>query len=237
MLREQARGGSPEPAKDAIILDLTTDQLLSTTRTVRRRLDLTRPVSRELLNECLELALQAPSGGNRQDWRFVVVTEEDRRRRLGEIYRRAWDRYVKEGILAPPSRPSDPDERAQARRIGRSALHLADHMGEVPALLVPCHEGRFEGRPSLVQASLYGSILPAVWSFMLAARARGLGTAWTTLHLFHEQEVAEVLDIPYDEVTQVAMIPVAHTLGTDFRPGARGDMDVAVRWDSWEASP
>lgn len=217
------------------MLDLTNDELLSTTRTVRRRLDLTRPVSREVLGECLELALQAPSGGNRQDWRFVVVTDADRRRRLGEVYRKAWDRYVTEGILAPPSRPTDADELAQAKRIGRSALYLAEHIGEVPALVVPCHEGRFEGRPSVVQASLYGSVLPAVWSFMLAARSRGLGTAWTTLHLFHEEEAAEVLDIPYQDVTQVAMIPVAHTLGTDFRPGARGDMDAVVRWDGWGA--
>lgn len=218
------------------MLDLTTDELLTTTRTVRRRLDLARPVSRELLTECLELALQAPSGGNRQDWRFVVVTDQDRRRRLGEVYRKAWDRYVKEGILAPPSRPTDPDELAQAKRIGRSAFYLAEHMGEVPALVVPCHEGRFEGRPSVVQASLYGSVLPAVWSFMLAARSRGLGTAWTTLHLFHEEEVAEVLDIPFEDVTQVAMIPVAHTLGTDFRPGARGDMDAVVRWEGWSGA-
>ncbi len=228
--------GTPTPSEDAAILDLTTDELLSTTRTVRRRLDLERPVARELISECLELALQAPSGGNRQDWRFVVVTDEDRRRRLGEIYRRGWDRYVEEGILAPPSRPTDPEKRAQARRIGKSAQYLADHLGEVPVLLVPCHEGRFEGRPSMVQASLYGSVLPAVWSFMLAARSRGLGTAWTTIHLFYEEAAAEVLDIPYDKVTQVAMIPVAHTLGTDFRPGARGDMDVAVRWEGWEGA-
>ena len=220
------------------MLDLSPTDLLSTTRAVRRRLDLERPVERELIEACLRLAQQAPTGGNRQGATFVVVTDPERRRALGDIYRRAWDRYLSEGILGePPTPPADPAERAAARRIGRSARHLADHMGEVPVQVVPCHAGRTEGRPQVVQASAFGSVLPAVWSFMLAARAHGLGTAWTTLHLFYEREAAEVLGIPYDEVAQVGLIPLAHTIGSRFRPGARNPLEAFARWEGWSAPP
>jgi nitroreductase len=213
---------------------LTPDELLATTRSVRRRLDTSRPVERGLIEECLRLAQQAPTGGNRQGATFVVVTDPERRRALGELYRRGWDRYLKEGILgAPPSRPADPAKRREAARIGRSAGHLADHIAEVPVHVVPCHRGRTEGRPPVVQASFYGSVLPAVWSFMLAARARGLGSAWTTMHLFHEREAAEILGIPYDEVTQVALLPLAHVTGEGFKPGPRNPLETFVRWDSW----
>lgn len=230
--------GGPRGAGAAIIpgvLDLTPDDLLSTTRAVRRRLDLTRPVAPELIRECLALAQQAPSGGNRQKAAFVVVTDPARRRALGDIYRRAWDHYMAEGVgSGPPTVPAaDPEGRAQQRRIGRSARYLADHLGEVPVHVVACHGGRTEGTPQVVQASAFGSVLPAVWSFMLAARARGLGTTWTTIHLFHEREAAEVLGIPYDEVAQVALIPLAHTIGTDFQPGPRRPLEGFARWDGW----
>jgi nitroreductase len=216
------------------VLDLTPDELLSTTRAVRRRLDLQRPVARELIEECLGLAQQAPSGGNRQDAVFVVVTDPDRRRALAEIYRRAWDRYVTEGVISAPAPLSpDPVRRRRQKRIGASARYLADHLAEVPVLVVPCHAGRTEDRSHLVQASAFGSALPAVWSFMLAARARGLGTAWTTIHLFYEREAAEVLGIPFDEVSQMALVPLAHTIGTDFRPGAREPLEAFTRWDRW----
>lgn len=216
------------------MLDLGPDELLATTRAVRRRLDLERPVERGLVEECLALAQQAPSGGNRQESVFVVVTDPGRRRALGDIYRRAWDRYVAEGVGggAPGSRPT-PSSRAQQRRIGASARHLAEHLAEVPVHVVPCHRGRTENRDQVVQASAFGSVLPAVWSFMLAARARGLGTAWTTIHLFHEREAAEVLGIPYDDYAQVALIPVAHVIGSGFRPGPRAPLADFARWDSW----
>jgi len=196
------------------------DTLLATTRAVRRRLDLTRPVERRLLEECIALAQQAPSGGNRQGWSFVVVTDRDRRAALAELYRRGWERYVTEGIVERPVRAADPGARARARRITASARYLADHLHEVPVLVVPCIAHRTDGREVVVQASQFGSVLPAVWSFMLAARARGLGTAWTTIHLFHEREAAGVLGIPFDEVMQVALIPVAHLVGEGLRPGA-----------------
>src|SRR4051794_12497718 len=215
------------------VLDLGPDQLLSTTRSVRRRLDLTRQVDPTLIEQCLDLAQQAPSGGNQQGWSFVIVTDPDKRRALGALYKQGWDAYrqtlqSREGsqvLAATPSR--------DVLRVYRSAQYLADHMGEVPVLVIPCIAGRTEGATTAEQASLWGSILPAVWSFMLAARARGLGTCWTTLHLPHEREAAEILGIPYEDVMQAAMIPVAHTVGQEFRPGPRKALDTIVHWDRW----
>ncbi len=155
-------------------LDLTPDELLSTTRAVRKRLDLTKPVEREVLEECLQMM-----------------------------------------------------------RIGDAVVHLAEHIHEVPVHVIPCVQGRYEGKSNALVSSMFGSIIPAAWSFMLAARSRGLGTVWTTFHLIHEQEVAEILGIPYAEVTQVALIPVAYTLGTDFKPGKRKPLDSMVHWDRW----
>jgi len=212
---------------------LSPDELLSTTRTVRRRLDLSRPVARELIVECLALAQQAPTGGNHQRWSFVVVTERERRAALGRICARAWETYRQAPSSAGRAPYAGPERRALQRRIARSAAYLAEHLGEAPALVVPCMRPRPEGESPMMLASHYGSILPAVWSFMLAARARGLGTAWTTIHLYREREAAEALGIPYDEVAQVALVPVAHTLGADFRPGRREPLEEIVHWEEW----
>jgi nitroreductase len=201
--------------------DLTPDELLSTTRTVRKRLDLARPVERELLEECLDLAFQAPTGGNLQGWHFLLVTEPGRKKALADLYRRS-------------KKENDPAEvPEQHRRVMDASAYLAEHLHEVPVLVIPCIEGRTENVPFLQQAVTWGSILPATWSFMLAARARGLGTAWTSLHLAYEREAAAVLGIPYEHVMQVALIPVAHTVGTDFRPGPRLPGDRRVHWDGW----
>jgi nitroreductase len=214
-------------------LNLSPDQLLSTTRSVRRRLDLTRPVDLKLIEQCLDLAQQAPSGGNQQGWSFVVVTDPHKRRVLGALYKQGWDAYrqsisARVASEAPASAP-----RRDALRVYRSAQYLADHMGDVPVLVIPCINGRTDGASAVEQASHWGSILPAVWSFMLAARARGLGTCWTTLHLPHEREAADLLGIPYDQVMQAAMIPVAHTIGDQFRPGPRKPLDTIVHWEQW----
>jgi nitroreductase len=202
-------------------LDLTLDELLSTTRTVRKRLDLTRPVERELLEECFDLALQAPTGGNAQGWHFVVVTDPERKRGIADLYRKSKAKH--DPLSIPPER----------QRIMDSSAYLAEHLHEVPVLLVPCIEGRIENTPLFRQSVTWGSIIPATWSFMLAARSRGLGTAWTALHLDYEQEAAEVLGIPYEQVMQVAPIPVAHTIGTNFKPGARLPTGERVHWGSW----
>lgn len=216
------------------LLDLTPDQVLATTRAVRKRLDFARPVEPELIRECIELATQAPTGSNSQRWHFVVVTDAQQRNALGEFYRQSWNAAYGSGAADSQRRmPQNPELARTQGRVLSSAAYLAEHMHEVPVLVVPCIQGRFEGTSSAAQAGAWGSILPAVWSFMLAARTRGLGTAWTTLHLLHEQEAARTLGIPYDEVTQVALIPVAHTLGTDFKPGSRKPLDRVVHWDRW----
>ncbi|MBD0329596.1 MAG: nitroreductase family protein [Thermoleophilia bacterium] len=214
------------------LLDLTPDELLSTTRAVRRRLDLTRPVERDVLEECLRLAQQAPTGGFAQNWHFVVVTDAAKRARLGELWRAGGERYLQASLRR--ARGGDGDGAGgQRARIGASVVHLLQHIGEVPVHLIPCVEGRTDGLPSWHQAGRFGSIIPATWSFMLAARARGLGTVWTTFHLGHEREAAELLGIPYEEVMQVALIPVAYTIGTEFKPGPRRPLDTIVHWDGW----
>jgi nitroreductase len=206
--------------------DLTPDELLATTRSVRRRLDLTRPVEREVLEECLRLAQQAPTAGYAQNWHFVVVTEPERRAALGELWRGAARPYVQRRAAAAAA-----DDRVA--RISDAVRYLADHIHQVPVHVIPCVEGRTDHAPVVAQASRWGSIIPAAWSFMLAARARGLGTVWTTFHLRHEREAAELLGIPFGEVMQAALIPVAYTVGTDFRPAARAPLDTMVHWDRW----
>lgn len=214
-------------------LGLGADELLSTTRAVRKRLDLNRPVDMALIDECLELAVQAPTGSNAQGWHFVVITDADKRARIGEFYKDGFemfygDREAAEARLAD----DDPDYVATTRRVVDSAAYLAEHMGEVPVMVIPCLWGRTAGADAAMQAGAWGSLLPAVWSFMLAARERTLGTCWTTLHLTHEAETAELLGLP-EKVMQGALIPVAHTLGTDFKPGPRRDMSRIVHHDSW----
>jgi nitroreductase len=215
-------------------LNLSADEVLSTTRAVRKRLDFDRPVEDEVLRECLELALQSPTGSNAQSWQWVVVTDAEKKRALGQLYSRAWEMY--RGMDRNAGNVyTGPDEQraAQQDRVMDSAQYLADRMGEVPAMLIPCLPGRMDGAPNIMAASMYGSILPGVWSFMLAARERGLGTAFTTLHLVHEEEAAKILDIPYAEVTQVALITVGYTKGTEFKPAVRAPLDEVLHWNGW----
>ena len=214
-------------------LPLTPDELLTTTRTVRKRLDLERPVEREVLAECLSIALQAPSGSNAQDWHFIVVTDPAKRKALGELYRRGWAIYKDLPMSAGNLRHADPDLDASQRRVGDSAAYLAEIIDQVPVHLIPCLRGRVEGQPSIIQSAFWGSIAPATWNFMLAARARGLGTAWTSLHLFFEEEAANILGVPYAEITQAALIPVAYTIGTEFKPALRQPLETVLHWDQW----
>jgi nitroreductase len=211
-----------------MILDLTIDELLSTTRCVRRRLDLTRPVEREVLEECLRLAQQAPTASYREDWHFVVVTDAGQRAALGELWRQGANRYL--GPLDPAAAESLEPSR---RRLLDSVLHLVEHIHEVPVHVIPCIEGRTDGKPGAVQASRWSTIAPATWSFMLAARSRGLGSCWTSFHLMYEQEAADILGLPYDEIMQTALVPVAYTIGTDFKPARRKPLDTMVHWDRW----
>jgi len=208
---------------------LTTDELLSTTRAVRRRLDLDRPVERDVLEECLHLAQQAPAAGYRENWHFVVVTDAETRAALGELWRKSGERYLASRSSAAATEELPPN----AQRLLDSVWHLMDHIGDVPVHVIPCIEGRTDGASVPVQAARFGTIVPAAWNFMLAARSRGLGTCWTTFHLAHEREAADLLGIPYDDVMQVALIPVAYTIGTDFRPARRKPLETMVHWDVW----
>lgn len=216
-------------------LPLTPDELLTTTRTVRKRLDLTRPVEREVIEECLRIAMQAPTASNMQAWHFVVVTDAAKRAALAGLYRKALQIYLTLPVAAPNLVFDDPARNRTQARVTESLHHLADHLHEVPVFVIPCFAGRVEGQPNSFTSAMWGSIAPASWSFMLAARARGLGTAWTTLHLFFEEQAAEILGIPYAQITQTALIPVAYTIGVDFKPAPRDGLERAVHWDSWEA--
>ena len=215
-------------------MDLTTvDHLLSTTRSVRKRLDFTRPVDASVITKCIDLALQAPTGGNSQGWSFVVVTDAAKRKAVAEIYKKAFKLYSSDPEMRTRYDADANDLRAkQMDRVLSSADFLADHMHEAPALVIACIDGRIEKASPVEQAGVYGSILPAAWSFMLALRSRGLGTAWTTLHIMYEQEVAKILGIPAT-VTQAALFPVAYFTGDDFKPAKRLPTAEFVHWDSW----
>ena len=207
------------------------DELLTTTRSVRKRLDLKRAVSPEILEECLEIALQAPTGSNSQGWQFLFVTDAAKRKALADLYKRAFTAYANRKDQ-PQYGEGDP-RAAQRPRVLDSAMYLTLHLHEVPVHFIPCIEGRVENAPAFAQASVYGSILPAVWSFMLAARARGIGSAWTTLHLPFEKEAADLLEIPFERFTQVALLPVAYFTGQTFSRAERIPGRRLTHWDRW----
>ena len=211
-------------------LNLSLDELLTTTRSVRTRLAFEKPVSRELLLECLELALQAPTGSNAQGWQFVFVDDPEKKKALADIYRTAATPYLE---LPKPEYGDSRDERTPL--VVDSAKYLNENLHEAPVLMIPCLEGRPDGAPAGKSASFWGSLLPAVWSFMLALRSRGLGSAWTTLHLLGdgEKQAAEILGIPFDEYSQGGLFPIAYTKGTDFRPAKRLPAEQLTHWNTW----
>ena len=206
-----------------------TDRLLTTTRAVRKRLDLQRPVEAEVILECLGIAVQAPSGSNAQRWRWMVITDPEKKRVIGDLYRKSFEVYI-----APRAATIQPGDTASIKMTD-SATYLADHMGQVPVLVLPTvldrpPEGTVEG-----QAGFWGGILPAVWNFQLALRSRGLGSAWTTLHLNYEREVGELLGIP-ETVTQAALLPVAYYTGEGFSVAPRRPIEEVTYWNSWHAT-
>lgn len=213
-------------------LDLATcDELLSTTRAVRKRLDLTRQVPRTVIEECLQLAVQAPTGSNSQTWRWVVVDDADKRQALADLYRRSGEPYLTSAGAA-----AQESGNAQSARVFSSALYLMEHLHEVPVHVIPCLLGRpRDGATATQLGGYFASIYPAVWSFQLALRARGLGSCLTTLHLGFEREAAAILDLP-DDIVQTALLPVAYTLGTDFKPAKRPAVAEITHWNSWDAN-
>ena len=218
--------GSPASETPADFDLATVDRLLTTTRSVRKRLDLTRPVDLDVIVECIRLATQAPSGGNSQQWRWVVVTDPERRKALAAINAAVWEdtRPLRE------TRPLSRDDE----RILDSAQYLYDHMAEVPVHVVPCLLGKVDEKtPPAMVAGFYGSIFPAIWSFQLALRSRGMGSTITGTHLLREAEAASLLGVP-DSVTQIALLPVAYYTGQGFRPGSRQPVEEVIYWETWD---
>lgn len=215
------------------IAQLSAEELLTTTRAVRKRLDFSRPVPRELLEECVVLALQAPSGSNRWPVQFVIVTDEERRGALGEAYRDVYAAYRDSRGYIGKVDKGDPAHDAQQQRTARSADHLAESFERAPAIVLACTRGRVDGRPAAAAINLAASVHPAMWSFMLAARLRGLGTCWTGLLLHDEARTAAIVEIPHDEVTICAVSPVAYTIGADFRPALRPGPHEVIHWEVW----
>ena len=215
------------------LLDISADEVLTTTRAVRKRLDFSRPVEDDVIRECVATAMQAPSGSNLMTMQFVVVKDAEKRRAIGEIYKQCWAIYSQTPMYAGAIEKEGAAERAQQDRVVDSATYLSEHMADAPALVLGCTAGRIEGAPAMMSASVMGNILPGMWSFMLAARARGLGTAWTTISLMMEKEVADVVGIPFEEIQQACLTPLAYTIGTDFKPAMRPDPDTIIHWDTW----
>lgn len=239
VVRRPASAAGAKPSLSRVIdcdhelmptLPLSPDELLTTTRSVRKRLDLTRPVPLELVRECLEVALQAPSGANRQAWHWMVITDENIRQVIGDYYRQAVSSYLNSSGSAAALFADDPERSAVQRRVGEGVAYLGEHMGEVPVLVIPCISAPHLRAGS--QAGLWGSLLPAAWSYMLAARARGLGTAWTTLHLRYEKEISELLGIPAD-IRHGALIPTAYYIGDAFKPAPRQPLDAVLHINAW----
>jgi nitroreductase len=214
-------------------LNLSADEVLATTRSVRKRLDFDRPVERDIVMECLELALQAPTGSNRQGWQWVFVEDQAKKDRLAEIYRGAFELYRS---MPRPEYEAGDTRAERMDAVVDSATYLAQNFEKSPIMMIPCIQGRVDpAGGSASGAGMWGSILPAVWSMMLALRERGIGSAWTTLHLLGdgEREAAELLGIPYDTHTQAGLFPIAYTLGTDFKPAKRLPAEEVTHWDAW----
>ena len=235
MSRQEEGGYRPRMTSNAPQLGLTNDQLLTTTRAVRKRLDFDRPVGDDVVRECVEITMQSPSGSNNPTMQFVVVRDPEKRAAIGEIYRQCYEMYKGMDGVYVGSITKDTDvEQAQQDRVASSADFLGENMCRAPALVLACTaSGRVDGAPAMMSASMMGNVLPAMWSFMLAARARGLGTAWTTVHLMMEQQVADIVGIPFDEVQQTCLSPLAYTVGTEFKPAMRPEPDTIIHWDTW----
>ena len=213
------------------LLELGPDELLSTTRAVRKRLDFSKSVPDDLVRECVAMALQAPSGGNEIAMRFVVVRDRALVAAIADVYAQCWDMYTASPGFAGKIKKDTTELQAQQNRVADSATYLSQHMAESPVLVLGCTTSRrLEGVPAAQAASALANILPAMWSFMLAARARGLGTAWTTIHLAMEQAVADIVNIPFDTMQQVCLSPLAFTRGTDFKPAIRPDPGTVIDW-------
>lgn len=228
-------------SKDHVMdLDLASvDHVLTTTRSVRQRLDLDSPVPLEMIEEAIQIALQAPTGANTQTWRFIVVTDAADKAAIADYYRRGAASYVegktalsRTGVTAMREYEAEDLRQQQRDAVLKSGGYLMEHLQRVPVMIIPCIEGRFEQDDVFTQASMWGSILPATWSLMLALRSRRLASAWTTLHLQYEQDVSALLGIP-SNYTQAALLPVAWLTGGDLKPAKRLPVEEVTYWGKW----
>lgn len=228
----------------AVITDV--DEVLTTTRTVRFRMDFERPVEREVIEECLEIAQQATVGSNQEHWRFVAVTDPETKHRIAELYRDVWVQTVEKPLaegdpatlarLDPENREGDEAQRGQARTL-RGVKYLADHLEQVPVLVFACSVAPQPPTPvGKLASGYYGSIFPAVWSFQLALRSRGLGSVLATAASYHAEEIGEILGLPAG-CALISMVPVAYTKGLDFKRGARRPLDEILSWERWTLPP
>ena len=212
--------------------DLSPDDLL-TTRAVRKRMDFDRPVPDDVVRECLAVAQQAPTATNQQNWHFVVVTDPHQRNSIADLYRQGWEQYLRIPTATLNRTIEDPARAALQRRVSDSAQYLVDNLHRVPVMVIPCIVGPTEGVDSWERATQWSSMMFATWSLMLAARARGIGSVFTCIHLMHEEEAAAVLDIPYRRIMQAGLIPMAYTVGDRFRPAHREPLDDIVHLNRW----
>lgn len=211
-------------------LGLSVDEVLTTTRAVRKRLDVTKPVPRKVLEECLELALQAPNGSNRNTWRWIIVDDPEMVAKLANEYKAAMG-LLNSGAMPTPNPLGSGIPRED--KILESAYALAEKLDKMPAILIPLMPGRPDGKSVVEQASMWGSIVQAVWSFMLALRERGLGSIWATVSSRREKEIAELLGIPYEEYTQVGFFPIAYTVGTEFKKAWRKPVSEVLSYNGF----
>ena len=217
-------------------IGLSIDEVLTTTRNVRKRLDLERPVERSVVEECISLALQAPNGSNNQGWEWIAVDDPAVKARIAELHREGLQTFVEISANEPTARAEhDIGRNDRIMEISGSVQYLLEHLHEVPVLVIlAIHTPvRLEGQHAFFQASVWGSVIQAGWSFMLALRSRGLGSAWTTLQMWRERETAELLGLPYETYTQVGLFPVAYTIGTDFKPAQRRPVSEVLHWNAF----
>ena len=216
------------------MLELDAKQLLTTTRSVRKRLDFTKSISRRLLEDCLKLALQAPNGSNMNTWQWLIIDDKNTISSIAKIYNDAMDDYV--ALLGDAVGDNYMGADIPGfEKINQSVDYLRENLTQAPAILIPLMSGRVENAGVFMQASSYGSIIQAVWSFFLALRSHGLGSAWTTAHLWREQELAELLGIPFEKYTQVGLFPIAYTIGTDFKPAYRKPVEEVLSWNHFNS--
>ena len=215
-------------------LQLSADEVLTTTRAVRKRMDFDRPIDLATIEECLEIALQAPTGSNGQQWEWVVVTDPEKIAAIAALYQQGFAMYLgMEGSVKSIYKGDEAGRIAQQERVTDSAQYLADNMHRCPALVIPVLPMKLDGMPNFVGASMYAGIMPAAWSFCLAARERGIGTSWTSIHLMFEEQVAGILGIPFAETSQIALIAMAYTKGTDFKPATREPLSASLHVNQW----